>query len=255
MEQQVFSILVSVIINCALGGQDVEVEGFFSAAAFTIMVGQGFVIFWLLDLIRGRSPSVQFVPAQGTDTYADGLWDKGMHKSKGNAIAPQEIIKNRATGYNTDSTGISISTYIYMPILTGGGNLYSTVDDLSKWDRAIFKNTLISKKTKEKVFTTELNNYAYGWFVVKTDSLYRVSHGGGVPGFNALIDRYPNKGLLIVVLSNNVMNSNRKIINGLSKLVNEELDKTGSPPHHSTISPKAIPTIHSYCCASLKSLF
>ena len=119
---------------------------------------------------------------------------------------PQEIIKNRATGYNTDSTGISISTYIYMPILTGGGNLYSTVDDLSKWDRAIFKNTLISKKTKEKVFTTELNNYAYGWFVVKTDSLYRVSHGGGVPGFNALIDRYPNKGLLIVVLSNNVMN-------------------------------------------------
>ena len=45
---------------------------------------------------------------------------------------PQLILSNRASGYITDSAGVYNSTYIYIPILTGAGNLYSTIDDLLK---------------------------------------------------------------------------------------------------------------------------
>lgn len=76
------------------------------------------------------------------------------------------------------------------------------------------------------MFTTELNNYAYGWFVNKSDSIYRISHGGSVPGFRALIDRYPEKELLIVILSNDDINT-RSNLSTFSELVLDELNKTG----------------------------
>ena len=140
---------------------------------------------------------------------------------------PDKIIPNRAAGYDTDSTGTYNSTYIFMPILTGGGNLYSTVDDFLKWDQSFYNNTLISIETKAKMLTTELNNYAYGWGVIKSDSLYRTSHTGGVPGGRARIDRYPDKGILVVILSNNIRRTNPEIRGDFSKLVLEELNDTG----------------------------
>jgi CubicO group peptidase (beta-lactamase class C family) len=140
---------------------------------------------------------------------------------------PEKIIKNRAAGYFTDSTGTYNSTFIYMPILTGGGNLYSTLEDLLKWDQSFYNNTLISKESKEKMFTTELDNYGYGWDVIKSDSLYRTSHTGGVPGGLARIDRYPEKGILVVILSNNIRKTNPEIGGVFSELVLEEVGKTG----------------------------
>jgi CubicO group peptidase (beta-lactamase class C family) len=143
------------------------------------------------------------------------------------ADVPEKIIKNRAAGYETDSTGTYNSTFIYMPILTGGGNLYSTVEDLLKWDQSFYSNTFISEESKGKMFTAELNNYAYGWGVIKSDSLYRTSHAGSASGFLARIDRYPNKGILVVILSNNIRKTNPEIGGEFSNLVLEELDKTG----------------------------
>ena len=143
------------------------------------------------------------------------------------ADGPQKIIQNRAAGYETDTSGIRNAPYIYMPILTGGGNLYSTLGDLLKWDRALHENTLITKETKEKMFTANLNNYGYGWFVRKTDSSFRVDHTGGVAGFNAFIGRYPNEELLIVILSNHQLHSIREILMNFSGVVIEELEKTG----------------------------
>jgi len=155
----------------------------------------------------------------------DEIFDKiGMINT--GADVPDLIIPNRASGYATDSTGTYNSTFIYMPILTGGGNLYSTTKDLLKWDQSFYNNALISKESKEKMFTTELNNYAYGWSVIKSDSLYRTSHAGGVPGGRARIDRYPNKGILVVILSNNIRNTNPEVSGAFSELVLEELEKT-----------------------------
>jgi CubicO group peptidase (beta-lactamase class C family) len=157
----------------------------------------------------------------------DEIFDKIGMSNTGSDF-PEKIIKNRAVGYDTDSTGTYNSTFIYMPILTGSGNLYSTINDLIKWDQSFYDNILISEESKEKLFTTELNNYAYGWRVIKSDSLYRISHTGGINGFMALIDRYPDKGILVVILTNNRTRiAVPTIRGGFSELVLEELEKTG----------------------------
>ena len=156
----------------------------------------------------------------------DEIFDKIGMTDSGSDV-PEKIVENRVAGYDTDSTGTYNSTYIYMPILTGGGNLYSTIEDFLKWDKSFYKNTLISKESKAEMLTTELNNYAYGWSVIKSDSLYRTSHTGSVPGSLSRIDRYPDKGILVVILSNNIRRTNPEIRGDFSKLVLEELSKTG----------------------------
>lgn len=73
------------------------------------------------------------------------------------------------------------------------------------------------------MFEVEKNNYGYGWEITANDSIYRVGHIGGVPGFLSRIDRYPEHGLLIVILSNNRRAINPEIDGEFSNLVYEKM--------------------------------
>jgi CubicO group peptidase (beta-lactamase class C family) len=152
--------------------------------------------------------------------YEDFLKKEIFNKlgmSNTGADNPIHILKNRACGYQKDSTGIHNAYYIYLPILTGGGNLYSTLDDLLKWDQAIYSNTLILNSTTKIMFTPKFEDVACGWGFGYTkiakkiafdkdanipDSLISMGHGGWVPGFSSRIDRFPDRKVLIVMLSN-----------------------------------------------------
>jgi CubicO group peptidase (beta-lactamase class C family) len=172
-----------------------------------------FVLSSLIEKVSGKSYE-QFLTEE--------IFDKTGMTNTG-SDTPQKIIKNRAAGYYTDSTGTHNSTFIYMPVLTGGGNLYSTVEDFLKWDQALYDNTLISEESKQQMFTVEQNIYAYGWYVIKSDSVNMKFHTGGVPGGLSRIDRFPDKGILIVVFSNNIRSRNPEIEGVFTELVLEEL--------------------------------
>jgi CubicO group peptidase (beta-lactamase class C family) len=120
------------------------------------------------------------------------------------ADTQEAVIDRRASGYERGEDGtVRNAPDIYMPLLTGGGNLYSTVGDLTKWDRALTAGRLLSVEGYEALYRPELNNYAYGWQVGETrDGIKRLSHSGGVPGFAALNVRVPSMQVDIVVLTN-----------------------------------------------------
>lgn len=163
-------------------------------------------------------------------TYEDFLKNEIFNKIEmvnSGSDRPKKIIDNRASGYVTDSIKTYNAPYIFMPILTGGGDLYSTLDDFLKWDQSLYNNLLITKESKEKMFKPELNNYAYGWKVIKNDTLYVTEHTGGVPGFASKISRFPNDKLLIVIFSNNRRSKNPEFGNEFVKIVREELKATG----------------------------
>ena len=63
--------------------------------------------------------------------------------------------------------------------------------------------------------TPVVGNYGYGWFVNKQFGRVAISHPGGVPGSAAMITRYPEDRLLIVMLSNM---ENSRIIRASSDL-------------------------------------
>jgi CubicO group peptidase (beta-lactamase class C family) len=113
------------------------------------------------------------------------------------------IIKHRASGY-TRRLGIVLTNcdYVDMSIPHAAGSLYSTVEDIFKWDQALSAHKLVSTKSYEAMFTPVKDNYGYGWMIDKHFDLARYEHGGGIMGFVTIIERYPDEKLLVVALSN-----------------------------------------------------
>jgi CubicO group peptidase (beta-lactamase class C family) len=112
------------------------------------------------------------------------------------------IIKFRATGYVRDGNNLLNARYIDQSQPYAAGALYSTVEDLFLLDQALYSGKLLSKISLDTMFTPVGVNYGYGWFINKQFNRRVVVHPGGVPGFSAILTRYPDDKILIVMLSN-----------------------------------------------------
>ncbi len=79
------------------------------------------------------------------------------------------ILPRRASGYrqNGDKDTLLNATYLDMSIPFSAGGLYSTVEDLYRWDRALYTEKLISKKSLDQMFTPYRDGYGFGWKVLK----------------------------------------------------------------------------------------
>ena len=144
-------------------------------------------------------------------TYEDVLEEKiftplGMKNSGYDRHGP--IIPNRATGYAHTFDGYTNAPYLDMSLPYAAGSLYSTVEDLYIWDQALYTDKLISAETKELMFTPHIANYSYGWVIRQKslpdmeEKLTSIAHGGGINGFNTLIERLVEEKHLIVLLNN-----------------------------------------------------
>ncbi|NQT79517.1 MAG: beta-lactamase family protein [Candidatus Aminicenantes bacterium] len=89
---------------------------------------------------------------------------------------------------------------------TPAGCAYSTVGDLLKFEQALKKNLLVSKETRDLLFTpkTELGarSYGYGFSVRQFDELLKVGHTGGYIGINNHFSMYLNNGYTVIILCN-----------------------------------------------------
>lgn len=96
--------------------------------------------------------------------------------------------------------------------LFGSGLLYSTVEDLYKWDQALYTNVLVSQKMLQQAFTPYVtaanlfpnSQYGYGWFLTQAPIAGHrlIWHYGLLDGFRNFIGRYVNDDTTIVFLSN-----------------------------------------------------
>lgn len=122
------------------------------------------------------------------------------------------ILKNRAAGYERSANGYANAPYLDMSLPYAAGSLYSTVEDMYKWDRALNTDKVLSEESRKLMFTPQIpagnSEYSYGWMIDKMpvgktrDSVNMVGHGGGINGFNTLIVRFPEEDDLIVLLNN-----------------------------------------------------
>jgi CubicO group peptidase (beta-lactamase class C family) len=130
-----------------------------------------------------------------------GLKDTGYDWSK-------TILPKRASGYSGRGQALMNAAPIDMQQPYSAGAMYSTVEDLLKWDQALYTTQLLPESAKTVMWTPFKNNYAYGWAIGDAaPGLYgghrRVAHGGGINGFSTFITRLPEPRLTFIVLSNN----------------------------------------------------
>ena len=112
------------------------------------------------------------------------------------------VLKNRASGYEFPVDKMSNAPYVDMSIPHAAGALYSTVDDLYKWDRALYTEKLISKADMARMFAPFKANYAYGWMTGSFAGHKNIRHGGGINGFTTDISRFPDDDACVIVLNN-----------------------------------------------------
>ena len=119
-----------------------------------------------------------------------------------------KVLSQRASGYTIHDGHISNSDFIDMSIPFAAGGIYSTVEDMYRWNEALANGKLLSPPSVDQMFAvypeTLLEGMHYGYGVVIAERFGRklYYHGGGVKGFESVIQRYPMDRLCIVVLEN-----------------------------------------------------
>ena len=120
--------------------------------------------------------------------------------------ALEKKIPNKVYGFYSDN--ITLNDDNFLDRIYGNGGMYASINDLYKWDQALYTEKLVKKETLHKAFTpVDLYNgvtydYGYGWHLKENDQ--GMYHLGAWLGFRSAIMRIPRDKNTIIILSNNM---------------------------------------------------
>jgi CubicO group peptidase (beta-lactamase class C family) len=122
----------------------------------------------------------------------------------------QSIVAHRANGYRLGVNGELLNAdYEDLSWSFGASGVYSTLDDLRKWNEALDTDTVLPQPILRRMWTAVKEDYGYGWFApaISASTLNRrvVYHSGLEGGFVSCMSRFPQEQLLVIVLANDVM--------------------------------------------------
>lgn len=115
------------------------------------------------------------------------------------------VIERRAAGYTQAPGGLRNADYVDMTTPQGAGALYSTTQDLLKWQLALHGGKVLKPESYAKMTTPFKDDYAFGLIVRTVDGHKQIWHNGGIQGFSSSMAWYPDSKLSVIVLAN--MNS------------------------------------------------
>jgi CubicO group peptidase (beta-lactamase class C family) len=119
------------------------------------------------------------------------------------------LLEKHASSYQKTPAGYVVAPYIDMAIPYAAGSMYSTVEDLYKWDEALFEGKILSAESRKLMFTPGLSSYGCGIRITdqpigKSDLKTKIAWhgGGGINGFNSLLSRALDKRQTVIILDN-----------------------------------------------------
>ena len=156
--------------------------------------------YFLLGVIIEKVAGKKYDEALRDEIFAPlGMKDTGYDWS-------EPLIPRRASGYTRKGDTWVNAKFLDMQQPYSAGSLYSTVEDLLKWDQALYTDRVLPQAARTAMFTPFKDGYAYGWAVQPAEKApsghVQVSHGGGINGFSTMIQRVPDDRVTVIVLSN-----------------------------------------------------
>jgi D-alanyl-D-alanine carboxypeptidase len=178
------------------------------------------------------------------ETYEDYLGRHilgplGMQSSGADGDASR-VIPSLASGYVPSG----VADYERAPYLdwsnkSGNGSIYSTAEDLYRFDRALNTGTLLKSATRQKYFVDGPGN-RYGWYWMKRLGHRLMAAKGHSPGFTAELDRYPDDDVTIILLSNSYGTAGQDpIAEGVAAIVFGQ-QPPSSPPFRPLATPPSV---------------
>jgi CubicO group peptidase (beta-lactamase class C family) len=134
-------------------------------------------------------------------------------------------VPNRAYGHTKEGDHFIETDQSSTSATLGDGGIYSNLEDLAQWDRALESHALLSDaEMRPALSPVTLNNgsqprwpmtpdddnlhpgqpvaYGFGWFLDPIEGRPRMWHTGSTMGFRTVIERFTRDKLTIVVLCN-----------------------------------------------------
>lgn len=140
------------------------------------------------------------------------------------------IIPRRAAGYWPGGNGIENAERWDPRIGFSAGALYSTTEDLLRWEEGLFGGKLLTPASLHKMTTVFKSDYACGLHVNRVNGHLVIEHDGNNIGFNADMAYYPEEKIAVIVLAN------------LNGTVTGEMTKALAAVAHGEAPP--VPSVH-----------
>ncbi len=148
----------------------------------------------------------QIIEQASGESYANGI-QRNILAPLGMAnttYGPSDLLGTCAVGYETawrraPNADLSLGY--------AAGGLCSTVEDLYRWDQALYTTQLCSQASLDAMFSphfmvTETVGYGYGWVIRNISGRRRIAHSGLLYGYSSIIARFPAERVTIIILSN-----------------------------------------------------
>jgi len=146
--------------------------------------------------------------------YGDFLQEhifKPLDMSTTRIISEADIIPNRAAGYRLVKGELKNQEWVAPMInTTADGSLYFSINDLARWDAALYTEKLLKRSSLDQMWTVarlkngqpNSHHYGFGWSIETKNGHKVIGHGGSWQGFKTHISRYVDDKLTVVVLIN-----------------------------------------------------
>jgi CubicO group peptidase (beta-lactamase class C family) len=151
------------------------------------------------------------------------------------------IIPRRAAGYGRRKDGPVNASFVHMSVPFSAGALYSTTEDLLRWEQGLFGGKLLSATTLAKMTTPFKKDYACGVSVRTVSGRKVIDHGGGIDGFNTFLAYYPKDKLTAVALGNLTRGARpQQIVAHLAAIAHGETVELPSERKEITVAPTVL---------------
>ena len=121
---------------------------------------------------------------------------------KDSALDSPSVIARRAGSYTVTPNGLVNASYASARIVPNtAAGLYSTTEDLMRWQNGLYGGKVISKASLQKMTTPFKGDYGLGVYIRTVDGRRAATHGGGAPPF-ANLTYFFDRGVSVVVLGN-----------------------------------------------------
>jgi Tfp pilus assembly protein PilF len=138
------------------------------------------------------------------------------------------LLPKRAMGYVKVPGGYANAPYEYPPNLLGTGNLYSTVEDLLAWNRALRSGKLLPRLWQDRMLTVyasetrEEHAYSVNYFTRRGAAGREIRYcgfSGGMPGFMTDAFWFPDDELMVVLFDNSSQYNHWRIAPGVRAIL------------------------------------
>ena len=200
------------------------------------------------------------------DTLQERIWKPlDMTRTYFSLDQAKQAVENgaaqlaRGYSWNNHTKQYIESEWMDIPLVSGAGNIISSVEDYARWLRFLIDQSLPLSQSGHMALRhprvvledqilpgfTGASTYALGWNVENYRGEPFISHSGGTPGFGALVGYLPHRRYGFVMMGNCVLTSNiaqiilqARLLDDLLKVPSEKRGDTGAVVERALLKPQ-----------------